>query len=106
MGQFEAQIVAKYMDLEKRLWGELDGQTMLMYQQQQEEIARLKEETMQLQQHIERERTNQETIIREMRAHLDFVVVGNKQGAPAPSGNSASSGNSGILAGSVINAGQ
>ena len=32
MGQFEAQIVAKYMDLEKRLWGELDGQTMLMYQ--------------------------------------------------------------------------
>ena len=42
-------IVTKYLDMEKKLWGEMmDGQATAMYEGQNAEIERLRDETRQL----------------------------------------------------------
>ncbi len=72
------------MDFEKKLWGEMmDGQATAMYEGQNAEIERLREETRQLAGQIEREREMQEQIIREMRANIENIqanVVNSKGG--------------------------
>lgn len=62
------------MDFEKKLWGEMmDGQATAMYEGQNAEIERLREETRQLAVQIEREREMQEQVIREMRANIENI---------------------------------
>ena len=68
--------------MEKKLWGEMmDGQATAMYEGQNAEIERLRDETRQLAAQIERERELQEGVIREMRANIDNIqanVLNNK----------------------------
>lgn len=71
--------------MEKKLWGEMmDGQATAMYEGQNAEIERLRDETRQLAAQIEKEREMQEGVIREMRANIENIqanVLNNKGGS-------------------------
>lgn len=63
----------------------MDGQATAMYEGQNAEIERLREETRQLAAQIERERELQEGVIREMRANIENIQANvlNNKGASA-----------------------
>ena len=63
----------------------MDGQATAMYEGQNAEIERLREETRQLAAQIERERELQEGVIREMRANIENIQANvlNNKGANA-----------------------
>ncbi|CDW78940.1 leucine-rich repeat-containing protein 9-like [Stylonychia lemnae] len=67
---FEKQAHQKYIEMEKRIWGEMDGQQILLYQNQSQEITKLRDEAHQLQQMIDKERNSQEAVMKELRMNI------------------------------------
>lgn len=57
-------------EFEKRIWGELDNQNMANYLGQQLEMTRLRDEMVNVQSQIDRERQNQESVLKELRLNL------------------------------------
>ena len=70
LDQFEMRAYQAYLEAEKRIWGEIDGQQVLLYQSQLSEMSKLREEAHQLQSMIEQERATQEKVMQDLRNAL------------------------------------
>ena len=70
MAEIERDLFEKFADNERRVWGELDPNTLTKYKSQQEELSKLHSNLEQLKAKIEEERGTQERLLREMRASL------------------------------------
>lgn len=66
----EREIFEKFADHERRVWGELDPNSLSKYKLQQDELAKLHYSLQSLKLKIENERSTQEKILKDMREAL------------------------------------